>query len=341
MRRLLPPAGVSYTVNGKIVPYREPYRTFEATLETVLLERGFMRKTMRKTEAHLHKLGFQDPPMLFELGIPVQRTECAFHVDVRQKIPMNPNRDAVKPAYLKDLYAEVLNHTIEEVSEDKISQGWVRQAVEDKRTAPEVVKQVMQKRFGGKVVLWSSDIKANEKAVEAGYELLRPKELSPMERKRFVEAADLKHASDIFPSDPEGDKRSKEVDPNQDMQQIAEYAKRLGKALINREIRVRFYSRFGEGVAASYDQATGTLSFNVASLGYDWFKQGIAAETTGTILHELAHEDQRDPDYAHGPAFRRNLETLAGKTVMLALNQPRVFANTAQTMMRDSSTTNN
>jgi hypothetical protein len=213
-----------------------------------------------------------------------------------------------------------------EVPEDKISQGWIRQAVEDNLTTPEVVKQVAQKRFGEKAVLWSSDAQANEKAVEADYELVRPKELSPMERKRFVEVGGLKHASDLFPSDPSEDaKRSKEVAPDQDMQQIMDYAIKLAMALVNREIKVRFYSKFGEGIAATYCQATGTLSFNVASLGYDWFKQGITADTTAIILHELSHENQRDPDYAHGPAFRRNLETLAGKTVMLALRQPDIF----------------
>ncbi len=323
MKRLLPPKNVKYSVNGEIVPYREPYKTFETTLETVLLEKGFMRRTMRKTQVELHKPAFQDPPMLFELGIPVQRIECAFHVDVRQKIPMNPNRDAAKPSYLKHLYAEVLNQTIMEVPEDKISQGWIRQAVEDSRTMPEVVKQVVQKRFGEKVVLWSSDRQANEKAVEADYESVRPKELSRLERKRFVEVGGLKHASDIFSGDPDEEaKRSKEVKPNQDMLRIADYAKRLAKALVNREIRVRFYSKFGDGVAATYDQVTGTLSFNIATLGYDWFKQGITADTTAIILHELGHEN---PDYAHGPAFRRNLETVAGKAVMLALHQPDIF----------------
>jgi hypothetical protein len=264
--------------------------------------------------------------MLFELGIPVQRIECAFHVDVRQKIPIDSNRDAAKPSYLKHLYAEILNQTIAEVPEDKISQVWIRQAVEDSRTIPEVVKQVAQKRFGEKAVLWSSDHKANERALEADFEIVRLRELSPIERKRFVEVGGLKHASDIFPSDPEEEaKRSKEVKPNQDMQQIADYAKRLAKALVNREIRVRFYSKFGDGVAATYDQVTGTLSFNVATLGYDWFKQGITADTTAIILHELGHENQRDPDYAHGPAFRRNFETVAGKAVVLALQQPGIF----------------
>jgi len=326
MKRLLPPKGVKYYVNGKVVQYREPYKMFEATFETVLLEKGFMRRTMRKTQVELHKPGFQDPPMLFELGIPVQRIECAFHVDVRQKVPMDSNRDTIKSSYLKHLYAEVLNQTIAEVPEDKISQVWIRQAVEDNRTTPEVVKQVAQKRFGEKAVLWSSDAQANEKAVEADYELVRSKELSPMERKRFVEVGGLKHASDLFPSDPSEDaKRSKEVAPDQDMQQIMDYAIKLAMALVNREIKVRFYSKFGEGIAATYCQATGTLSFNVASLGYDWFKQGITADTTAIILHELSHENQRDPDYAHGPAFRRNLETLAGKTVMLALRQPDIF----------------
>lgn len=326
MKRLLPPKNVKYTVNGTVVPYRESYKTFEASLETVLLEHGVMRKTVRKTMVHLHKPSFGDRPMLFELGIPIQAIDCGFHIDVQQKIPMNPNRDAVKPHYLKHLYAEVLNHTVDEVPEDKISQEWVRQAVEDKRTAPEVVKQ-MKKKFGEKALLWSNDTQSNEKAVEAGYDLIRPKTLSPTERERFVEVGGLKHASDIFSSNGEGDDRSKEVKANEDMQQIATYTKQLAIALVSRDIRVRFYSKFGEGVAASYNQAIGTLSFNVATLGYEWFKQGVTADTTAVILHEVAHE-ARDPDYAHGPVYRRNLETLAGKAVMLALEQLNVFSTT-------------
>jgi len=324
MKRLLPPQNVTYTVNGDTVPYREPYKTFEATLETVLLSKGYMRKTMRKTEVHLYKMGFQDPPMLFELGIPVQRIDCAFHVDVRQKAPLTPNRDVVKTTYLKDLYAEVLNHTIDEVPEEKISQPWVRQAVEDTRTTPDVVKAVMKKRFGDKALLWSSDIRSNERAAESDYEIIRPKTLSTTERERFVSVGGLQHTSDVFPSDTEVDKRSKDVEPNPSMQVIADYAKRLAKVLVNRNVTVRFYSLFGEGVAACYSRTFGILSFNVATLGYEWFDQGITADTTAIILHEIAHQ-AKDPDYEHGRVFRRTLEALAGKTVMLALEQPALF----------------
>lgn len=64
MRRILSPKGVTYKVNSAIVSYREPYKEFEATLETVILERGFMRKSMRKTAVYLHKPAFVDWPML-------------------------------------------------------------------------------------------------------------------------------------------------------------------------------------------------------------------------------------------------------------------------------------
>jgi hypothetical protein len=324
MKRVLPPKGITYRVNGNTVPYREPCKEFEATLETVLLERGFMRKSMRKTWVHLHKPAFGDRPMLFELGIPVQAIGCAYHIDVKQKIPMNPNRDAVKAQFLKDLYAETLNHTIDEIPEEKIAQEWARQAIEDSRTTPEVVKKAVVKRFGEKIVLWSSDTQANEKALESGYELVKPKELSPIERERFVEVAGIKHASDLFPNDSEKEKKSKPVEPTPAMQVIAEYTKRIAPHIIGREIQVRFYSLFGEGVAASFNRASETLSFNVASLGYEWFEQGISSETTALILHELAHQEE-DPNISHGPIYKRSLQIVAGKAVMLARDNPQLF----------------
>lgn len=323
MKRILPPTGVTYKVNGVAVSYREPHKEFEATLETVILERGFMRKSIRKTRVHLHKPAFGDRPMLFELGIPVQAVDCAFHIDVRQKIPMNPNRDAVKAQFLKDLYAETLNHTIDEISEDKAAQEWARQAVEDSRTTSEVVRQVMVKRFGEKTVLWSSNTQANEKAIDAGYEIIKPRELSPKERERFIEAG-LKHSSDVFPTDFDKEQKSKPVKPTPAMQAVAEYAKRIAPHLIGREIEVRFYSLFGEAVAATFNRASGTLSFNVASLGYEWFEQGISPETTALVLHELAHQEE-DPNISHGPIYKRSLQIVAGKAVMLARDQPKLF----------------
>jgi hypothetical protein len=240
---------------------------------------------------------------------------------------MNPNRDAVKPKFLQDLYAEVLNHTIDEVSNDRISQGWVRQAVEDIRTKPEVIRKVVEKRFGEKTVLWSSNVRANEKALESGYELIKPQTLSSEERERLVEAG-LKHSSDVFPN--EGGDITVIDKPDQYMLAIGEYSKTLAKNLINRDLKVEFYKQHGR-VMACYSRFQGTISFNVTVLGRGWFKRTAINWTNGgriaansIIIHELGHE-RDDPSFEHGPEFRRAVEELAAKSTELALTKPELF----------------
>lgn len=320
LKRIMPPKNISFIVNGDTIPYREPKKTFHAMLETVLLDRGYMRPTHRVCEVELHTPQTKRA-MIYELGVPIQTINCPYDVNVLQKVPMNPNRDSVKDSYLEGVYAEVLNETINELPDTKASQTWVRQGIENYKVNPEVVKQVLTKRFGDKAVLWSTNTKANERASESGFTIIDPKTLSGEERDKFVEYGDLKHSSDIFPTSY---KDADPVQPDEHMQKIAEYAKQLAKHLVNRDVTVDFFSMPESHLAACYGRSYGTLEFNVAVLGVDWFKQGICPETTQLIIHELGHQ-VGDPDFEHGPAYRRNVEKLAGQLSFLALKEPEIF----------------
>lgn len=315
LKMLLPPKGIEYKVNGEVISYKEPEQLIEATLDTVLQEGGLnqpVRITRRKTILELYP---SEKGMLYEMGIPIQPIECQYLVNVMQKVPMPPNRDVVRDSYLQDIYATILNATADTLEE--VSSTWVRLGIEDKDIQPETVKTVMNRRYGDKVVLWSSDYRANERALEAGYELVHGRTLSPLER-QTMQSVGLAHSSDIFPTNWGDAEDVPESEWTDGMRRVVAYAKRLSKELLGYAVSVSMYKMPKSQTGADFHN--GVLRFNVGRLSKAWFDR-ITPQTTSLLLHEFAHSKGS----GHNWEFNKSLETLAGKAVHLALEKPRIF----------------
>ena len=319
LSRMLPPATIEYTVNGNEVNHRKPFYSTNETLETIIEsnEPGKpMRPTRRNTTIELYK---EADPLLYEMGVPVQTIDCPYSVNVLQKVPLPPNRDMVKDSFLKDVYAVVLNATIDDIQDP--SATWVRTAVEDKLTEPETVKNVMTQRYGKNVVLWSSDQKANERAMSHGYAVVHAKTLSEGERERFGEIG-LQHSSSIFPTNyiSVPDYPRHKWTPG--MVNVAGYAQMLANNLpsLRVDIKVFLFSSMQVGEAASYGNRV--LNFNIARLGKVWFNE-VLAPVHALILHELSHHRSLGEGHEHD--YYRALEKLTGEAVQLALEKPALF----------------
>ena len=134
LQHFIPPSSCRLIVNNQEVPRTEPVVSHEATLRTVLQNAPGepMRNTARRTTLEIHQRR-RDTAWLYEMGIPVQEIDCAWDVDVQQKMPMPPNRDTVERAYLQDLYAEVLNATHQLMPGDEFAKTWIPTGIEDDR----------------------------------------------------------------------------------------------------------------------------------------------------------------------------------------------------------------
>ncbi len=316
LKDLLPPDNITYTVNDEAIPYRQPTQVIDAILDTVIQEGGIDQPLItrkRKTNLELYP---NEQGQLFEMGIPVQAIECPYLVNVLQKVPMPPNRDVVKDSYLQDIYTYILNATADDVAEP--SATWVRQAVEDKEVEPEAVKTIMDKRYGDKVLLWSTDSRANEKAEQAGYEIIHGRTLSPTEREAMQDVG-LVHTSDRFPTQWGNAPDYPEDKWSDGMRQVVEYAKSLHQALFNKPLTVSMYTMVQSDVGADYSM--GLLRFNIGRLGKHWF-DSIDHRTTSLLLHEFAHRN----GYGHNWEYIKSLEDLAGKAVHLALDNPTIYS---------------
>ncbi len=317
LKELLPPENITYTVNGEIVPYKKPNLVIESTLDTVLQESPTepIRPTKRKTEIELYNAKYG---MLYEMGIPIQPIQCPYLVNVCQKVPMPPNRDVVRDSYLQDIYKAILEATVKELPEEQSAATWVREAIEDKDISPEVVKTAMDKRFGNKVVLWSTDARANERAIEHGYEVVHGRTLSEAERAAMTKVG-LVHSTNKFTLPVGSADTIPEAEWTEGMKQVAQYAKKLANELINLTwLRIEMYKMPHGEAAATY--SCGTISFNISRLGYDWFNI-ISPRVTSLILHELGHHRGN----GHDSVYDKSFQELAGKAVHLALEKPEIF----------------
>src|SRR5262245_812605 len=99
LRSLLLPEGIAVTFNGQRLLPRPPVHTFTASLETQLAdEQGVMRPTVRKTLVSLYDPLPGEVPSLYEMGLPIVETGDRWHVSVGQKVPLNRDRNNVRPA---------------------------------------------------------------------------------------------------------------------------------------------------------------------------------------------------------------------------------------------------
>ena len=320
LKELLPPKNIHYTINDKPVPYRKPDKVVEATLDTVLQIGGIgepMRNTRRKTSIEIYR---NPDGMLYEMGIPVQPIDSPYLVNVGQKIPMPPNRDVVRDSYLQDIYRIILNEMTDDITGDNASETWVRRAVEDKEITPDTVRAIINKRYGDKVVLWSNNQLSNERAMQAGYDIIHGKTLSTEER-GAMQSVGLQHSSGRFAVSYADWKPVPKDEWTEGMIAVAGYAKRLAKRLINADINVSFYNMSFKVTNTAADWIQGHLSFNIGVLGKRWFEQ-TGSDQTGLILHELAHYKGN----GHNWEYQSSLRDLAGKAVHLALDEPRIFS---------------
>jgi hypothetical protein len=300
LRSLLLPEGVVVTFNGDRLLPRKPIRTFEASLETLVADdQGVMRPRVRKAQVGLFEPLPGETPALYEMGLPVVESGDRWHVNVGQKVPLNRDRDNVKPSYLQAVRVAVLNAAHDLLTTDEeATQGWVKLAGADPRCSDEAIKHLVRLRFGDKVAAPDpSDTEAMKRFVSQGGTIVAG--LSKGEWANVRRSGAAPPAGQICPTaKPYSD------DPNADpvnvipeekwtdaMRNIAEYARFLARELMGVSIIVSVVHTTN-AFAAAY--GSGRLDFNLLRLSHRWFEQGPSEEVDRLLIHEFGHEATGD-----------------------------------------------
>jgi hypothetical protein len=318
------------TIDNERLPSRESVGSFEESLTTVVAnDEGFLRTTSRKATVDIYEPRESETPMLYELGIPVVEIDCPWHVDVRQKIPLNTDRDNVTPAYARRLLALVLNAMHERASEEDLRAPWAGDALESEIIEGEAVDAILTARYGEKrVVRDPSDPESTKLAMAKGYAVVEPGAFNRQQWNTIRETGAVLPSGKVTPSpkpwsdDP--DAPEAEVVPEEKwtpgMRLVVNYSRELARKLdITPRLLVRFVltnNNFG----ACYGD--GRLTFNLKRLGHQFFSGEITDKLNALLIHEFGHEDCRD----HlSEDYYKALCNLGAKLTRLALEHPRFF----------------
>ena len=327
LRSLLLPEGIAVTFNGDRLMPRTPIHSFQASLETQIAdEKGVMRPTTRKTLVSLYEPLPGEVAHLYEMGLPIVESRDKWHVSVGQKIPLNRDRNNVRPAYLKAVRTLVLNEMRERITEDDANADWVRQASSSEDCSEEAIKKVLDLRFGDKFAAFDpNDKEAGKNFVAQGGTLVYGPMLSPQEWKNAKKAGAIESAGKICPSpkpySKEQDAKDVTIIPKEKwtpgMATIADYAVFLGKELMDVAVKVSFVNTTNNFVAC-YGKG-GDLHFNLFRLGHAWFEKGVTLEVDRLILHEYGHQFSGD----HlSEEYHDALCLLGARLKLLAMEKP-------------------
>lgn len=303
IRTLIPPDGVETYFNGNVLRHRDPVHDFKAQLPTEIAdEEGNLRPSARKTVIKIYEPNEGETPMIYEMGIPVVENNDRWHYDIGQKVPLNMDRDNVKPAYLRQLRTLVTNEMYDRITTEDANSTWVKEALGDERILPEAVHAIVEKRFGDKVVAFDpSDHEANNKAVSEGYTVVHGRSLSRDEWANVKRVQAILPAGQVTPSETKlfqqqlagelGGGKQIEVAEEKwtpGMIRLAQYAKTIGSELLGFQPDVGFVSDVGLGALAFYGGRK--VTFNVGRLGHRFFDQPDQIKVDSLLIHEFAHE---------------------------------------------------
>lgn len=329
VRELIPPAGIETLYNGDVLPSRAPIATFEATLATVLAdEEGYLRRTERKTAIEVYEPFEGEVASLYELGVPVVETGDRWHLNVQQKVPLNPDRDNVPPGYLARLRALVVAHMADKLQRDDANASWVRDAIQKHGDlVPDAaISRMADLRFGEKRVAYDpSDLEANNRAVEQGYTLVYGGQLSKPEWEAMRRSGAVLPAGQVTPTShpfsEDGDplRTLPEADWTDDIRCVVEYARRVLPLLVGGPVHVTIATDITWPFSGAYGSRR--LTLNLGRLGHKWFA-GPLEPINDLLLHEAAHESQGN----HlSSGYHDALSRLGAKLTGLALQNPDLF----------------
>jgi hypothetical protein len=286
-----------------------------------------MRLRVRKTQVGIYEALPGEMPGLYEMGLPVVETADKWHVNVGQKVPLNRDRDNVRPACLQAVRVAVLNAAFDLLTTDEeATAGWCKLAGSDERCSDQAIKHLIRLRFGEKVAAPDpSDIEAMKRFQSEGGTIVAG--LSKGEWVNVKRSGAVLPAGQICPSakpysaDPNARPVDliAETDWTEAIKNIAAYTRFLAEELMGVKLVVSVV-RTTNNFTACY--GGGRLDFNLFQLGHKWFEQGVAEDVDRLLIHEFGHQYSGDHLSAE---YHDALCRLGARLKRLALEKPEAL----------------
>ena len=303
LKTLRPPIGYQTIIDGEAVVAKPPEAVRQAQVDTQIQDQdGSLKGTKRNarieiTEPH----DTRGKSRIYEMGIPIQEIDCPWDVDVMIKVPLDRERDNVKPTYLKKIYAEVLNAVHYITKDEDFRELWVKQAIEHGDISREAVRATMKGRYQAeRAVFKVMDRDACQRAETAGYKIGDKGSLSPKEVKAFEQHCGMVNADVLFPTPPQP-QNDYEADAGTPAALFAEWATKIAE-WCGIGATVRFFDE-PHNLRTADCQASTTnpvLRFNEGKLSQEFLREPYGRpEQYNLLIHELGHALTEGPSEGH------------------------------------------
>jgi hypothetical protein len=311
----LPPSTTKFIINGRQIIAPEAIADFEDNLVTEVTEGQFIRRRKRRTKVEVYnRLG--EKSLLYEMGIPVQEIDCEFSLNVMQKVPLATDRESVPTWYLRDLFAVTLNHLHDNLDRERVSETWIRDAMESREVEAATVQDVMKKRFGGRMCVANpNDPQSVDEAISRGYNIVYGSEMSAAEWKKAKQYTGMQSSTALFGTTLADGEPVRELTDEQI--RFADYAKMLARELLGIRIGVDFCRAPKATCSAQFGNLR--LTVNLSRIPSSLFTdlEGM----TDLILHEIGHYGGNHTEHS----YHETLTRMGAKLLILALEKPELF----------------
>jgi hypothetical protein len=283
---------------------------------------------------------------IYEMGIPVCPAEWTqpYHINVLQRVPMNPCRDAVASGYLTRLHRACLPVLLPQMNDEQVRQDWVGNAVP--HCEQTVQQEVIRRGFGENLARSVPKMgvrQYDEDAREIGVEVIDTRQTSGGFRQILQqhlpttkEAVDgrnreLRAAAAAGSFDPEAVLAAKDQDRvttlRRSLIEAAGGRERVGQVLeFARWFCQRLLDGYGETAICSVrlaelravDAVATWSSGDELTLGIDtlWlWSEPLGEQSLGVYCHECSHHLNAH----HGRDFHKEVERLAGRAAAVML----------------------
>jgi hypothetical protein len=324
LRLTIPPKGVTLRLDGRTV--RRPRAMLglpSCDLETVVVQSGVERAVMRVTSLSVFSPRRGEEPHLFEMGVPIQRWNVPWHVDVGQRVPLNDARDQAPERFVLAVKATLLEAMLHRYLDRRdLRADWVSDVVARWPVTTALLDAYVSKVFPKGSVLGATaadveSLAADDRARQLGAHIIEAASLS---HGAYVALGRVLETSSDFVARRASDLRGEEVEPDATQARFAEAVRWLARNVAGSVVRVRFYAAgtdvLGVQEEARTDVTARIVSFNVK--GKLRFDDPLDPHTSGIVLHELAHLVTPE----HDQRFVDRLQLLAGLLARRLAEQP-------------------
>ena len=327
VKRVIPP--ITTYFNNVEIPSRKPLHEFTTKLPTEIAdENGISRRHLRQATIRLYTPLADEQSTLYELGMPVVEVEGKWHIDVQQKVPLNIERDNVTPGYLRLLQVAILNEMKGYLTPEDAASAWVSAALESSKVKPEVVKTIIDKRFGEGAVLYDpSDAGSGRECTARGITVIPKSTFNARQRKNIVEV--VQKSSDIHPTNTNYDTEKKLIPAEKliyAQSTFKTFILDVAPLMLDRKVEVKFIDDPDIpilGCTRWMNASEYIFTVNVAHHDVEDWQANF-----DLVIHELSHHAVQRNDHLF-EGFWRTASEMGAKLAELALSHPHLFPSQA------------